>query len=141
MFYTKRRNKAKIMQTKKRTLIPASLHFRFYTCLRAYGTLALSAPITEPLPIVTPGTIITPPPIQQPSSMVTGSAKVRQKHSGFPSCQSGFAPKIRANRELEPVERHGEQPQILKFDKIENEISCIVNLISSFKKSDYKHSV
>ena len=49
-----------------------------------------------------------------------------------------FAQKIRINEELEHVARHGEQPQILKFDNIENEISCIADLINSFKKSDYK---
>ncbi len=51
---------------------------------------------------------------------------------------TNFGQKIRINEDLEPVARHGEQPQILKFDNIENEISGIANLISSFKKSDYK---
>jgi len=49
-----------------------------------------------------------------------------------------FAQKIRTNKELEPVERHGEKPQILKFKNEEEEISGIVDLISVFRKSDYK---
>lgn len=51
---------------------------------------------------------------------------------------TAFAQKIRANEELEPVERHGEQPAILKFTNPEKEISGIANLISSFKKSGHK---
>ena len=51
---------------------------------------------------------------------------------------TGFAQKIRRNNELEPVARHGEQPQILRFDSEENEISGISGLINSFKKSEYK---
>lgn len=49
-----------------------------------------------------------------------------------------FAQKIRKNEELEPVARHGEKPQILKCKNEEDEISCIANLISTFKKSSYK---
>jgi len=48
-----------------------------------------------------------------------------------------FAQKIRTNKELEPVARHGEEPQILKFKKEEDEISAIADLISIFKKSAY----
>lgn len=49
-----------------------------------------------------------------------------------------FAQKIRKNEELEPVARHGEKPQILKFKKEEDEISAIADLIAVFKKSTYK---
>jgi len=49
-----------------------------------------------------------------------------------------FAQKIRKNEELEPVARHGEKPQILKFKNEEGEISAIVDLISTFKESTYK---
>jgi len=49
-----------------------------------------------------------------------------------------FAQKIRTNEELEPVARHGEKTQILKFKNEESEISCIADLISTFKKSNYK---
>lgn len=49
-----------------------------------------------------------------------------------------FAQKIRKNNELEPIARHGEQPQILKFKNEDEEVSCIVDLISKFKKSPYK---
>ncbi|MDL2256737.1 UvrD-helicase domain-containing protein [Bacteroidales bacterium OttesenSCG-928-I14] len=49
-----------------------------------------------------------------------------------------FAQKIRENKELEPVARHGEKPQIRKLKTEEEEISCIVDLIYTFKKSDYK---
>ena len=49
-----------------------------------------------------------------------------------------FAQTIRANDELEPVARHGEQPCIFSFKDVEDEISGITNLISTFQKSDYK---
>lgn len=49
-----------------------------------------------------------------------------------------FAQKIRVNKELEPVARHGGKPQILKCKNEEEETSCIANLISTFKKSTYK---
>jgi len=49
-----------------------------------------------------------------------------------------FAQKIRTNIELEPVARHGEQPQILQFNNTTDEISGIVNLVNTFKISDYK---
>jgi len=49
-----------------------------------------------------------------------------------------FAQKIRENNELEPVARHGEKPQILKFKSVEDEISGISSLLLVFKKSGYK---
>lgn len=49
-----------------------------------------------------------------------------------------FAQKIRANKELEPIARHGEKPQILRFKNEEEEILAIADLISTFKKSEYK---
>ena len=49
-----------------------------------------------------------------------------------------FAQSIRTNEELEPIERHGEQPAILKFTNPETEIKGIINLISTFERSDYK---
>lgn len=49
-----------------------------------------------------------------------------------------FAQRIRTNEELEPVARHGEQPQILRFENEEEEISGIIRLIATFKKSKYK---
>lgn len=49
-----------------------------------------------------------------------------------------FAQKVRKNEELEPVVRHGERPQILKFKNETEEISAIADLIDSFKKSNYK---
>jgi DNA helicase-2/ATP-dependent DNA helicase PcrA len=49
-----------------------------------------------------------------------------------------FAQKIRLNNELEPVARHGEQPQIIRFENMKEEIDGIAALISSFRKSDYK---
>ena len=49
-----------------------------------------------------------------------------------------FAQKIRANDELEPIARHGEKPQILKFENESAEITAIAGLINAFKKSDYK---
>lgn len=49
-----------------------------------------------------------------------------------------FAQQIRKNEELEPVARHGGQPQILTFKNEEEEISGIVKLIATFKKSGYK---
>ncbi|MFA6767626.1 MAG: 3'-5' exonuclease [Parabacteroides sp.] len=48
-----------------------------------------------------------------------------------------FAQKIRKNHEIEPIIRHGEKPQILKFTNEENEISYISDSISTFKRSDY----
>lgn len=49
-----------------------------------------------------------------------------------------FAQKIRANAELEPVARHGERPRILKFDKAEDEIPGITELLSVFRASVHK---
>ncbi|MDU1890134.1 MAG: UvrD-helicase domain-containing protein [Dysgonomonas sp.] len=49
-----------------------------------------------------------------------------------------FAQKIHKNEDLEPVARHGEKPQVIKYKNEEDEISGIINLISAFKKSDYK---
>lgn len=51
---------------------------------------------------------------------------------------TGFAQKIQANNELEPVARHGEQPQILSFGNVEDEFSGIADLISIFRKSNYQ---
>lgn len=49
-----------------------------------------------------------------------------------------FAQKIRKNEELEPVARHGEKPQILKFKNENAEISSIADMIAAFKQSSYK---
>lgn len=49
-----------------------------------------------------------------------------------------FANKIRSNEELEPVDRHGDVPQILFFKSTEEEINGIVHLIQSFRKSTYR---
>jgi DNA helicase-2/ATP-dependent DNA helicase PcrA len=49
-----------------------------------------------------------------------------------------FAQKIRKNEELDPVARHGEKPQILKFKNDDEEISGIADLINIFKKTAYK---
>ena len=51
---------------------------------------------------------------------------------------TNFAQKIQKNTDLEPVMRHGEEPQILKFNNAEEEILGIVHLIHTFKKSNYK---
>lgn len=51
---------------------------------------------------------------------------------------TNFAQTIQANAELEPVERHGEQPQVLRFKDAEDEIHGIANLISVFEQSGYK---
>lgn len=50
---------------------------------------------------------------------------------------TSFAQKIQTNNELEPIMRHGEQPEILQFKNAETEIMGIANLISSFKNSKY----
>lgn len=49
-----------------------------------------------------------------------------------------FAQRIRSNDELEPVERHGEKPEIYRFTNPEKEVAGIADLISTFKKSGYK---
>lgn len=49
-----------------------------------------------------------------------------------------FAQRIRSNDELEPVERHGEKPEIHRFTNPEKEVAGIADLISTFKKSGYK---
>lgn len=49
-----------------------------------------------------------------------------------------FAQRIHSNDELEPVERHGEKPEICRFGNPEKEISGIADLILTFKKSGYK---
>ncbi len=49
-----------------------------------------------------------------------------------------FARLIRANDELESVARHGEKPQVMRFDTPEAEIDSIARLIADFRKSEYK---
>lgn len=49
-----------------------------------------------------------------------------------------FAQKIHPNAELEPVARHGEKPQILQFGSAVEELSGIMGLISTYRKSRYK---
>lgn len=49
-----------------------------------------------------------------------------------------FAQKIHPNAELEPVARHGEKPQILQFGSPVEELSGIMGLISTYRKSGYK---
>ena len=51
---------------------------------------------------------------------------------------TGFAQKILTNEELEPVIRHGEHPAILRFKNMEEEISGIANILSTFKTSNHK---
>lgn len=50
---------------------------------------------------------------------------------------TAFAQKIRANDELEVVERHGEEPQILTFRNNKDEIEGIAGLIAAFRKSPH----
>ena len=50
---------------------------------------------------------------------------------------TNFAQKIQTNHELEPIIRHGEQPEILQFKNAEKEVSGIADLITSFKNSNY----
>ena len=49
-----------------------------------------------------------------------------------------FVQKIHPNAELEPVARHGEKPQILQFSSAVEELSGIMGLISTYRKSGYK---
>ncbi len=49
-----------------------------------------------------------------------------------------LAQKIRSNADLEPVARHGEEPSLIPFANQEEEISGIVDLLHSFRKSAYK---
>ena len=49
-----------------------------------------------------------------------------------------FAQKIHPNAELEPAARHGEKPQILQFGSAVEELSGIMGLISTYRKSGYK---
>ena len=51
---------------------------------------------------------------------------------------TNFAQKIQTNGELQPVERHGKQPDVLQFQNMEDQISGIIDLISSFRISGYK---
>ena len=50
---------------------------------------------------------------------------------------TSLAQKIQANNELEPIMRHGEQPEIFPFKNAEEETTGIVNLISDFGNSGY----
>lgn len=49
-----------------------------------------------------------------------------------------FAQRIRTNNELDPVGRHGDYPQVLKYDNVQEEILGITDLISTFKKSNHQ---
>lgn len=51
---------------------------------------------------------------------------------------TAFAQKIRKNEELEVVERHGEEPQILSYKSPKEELTGISRLIADFRNSDYK---
>jgi len=51
---------------------------------------------------------------------------------------TAFAQKIRANDELEMVERHGEKPRILSCKSPEKEINEILKLIETFRSSGFK---
>lgn len=49
-----------------------------------------------------------------------------------------FAQKIRANDEIEPVARHGENPRIQRYGSAEEELSGIADLLSAFRDSTYQ---
>lgn len=51
---------------------------------------------------------------------------------------TGFAQQIRINKELEPVLRHGDPPQILKYKNAGEEIRGIADLVSAYHKSGYQ---
>ncbi len=71
-------------------------------------------------------------------SLVTG--KIMKLCKSYRSTYeiTDFAQTIRANDELEPIARHGEKPQTLKFENETAEIIAITGLINAFKKSNYK---
>lgn len=48
-----------------------------------------------------------------------------------------YAQKINQNVELEPIERHGEKPKIIKCENFDDEVVQIQKLIAEFKKSEY----
>ncbi len=49
-----------------------------------------------------------------------------------------FAQRVRRDDDLEPVARHGEKPQILKFDTPETETDGIARLIADFRRSGHE---
>lgn len=51
---------------------------------------------------------------------------------------TSFAQKIRTNKELEAVTRHGEEPVLLPCKNPEEELIAIAGLIATFKRSTYK---
>lgn len=51
---------------------------------------------------------------------------------------TNFSQKLRTNTDLEPVARHGEKPKVLQYKNEKEEISGILDLISSYRKSAYK---
>jgi len=51
---------------------------------------------------------------------------------------TSFAQKIRPDATLEVMQRHGENPEIIKFKDKEDEVIGIVELIRSFRQSSYK---
>lgn len=50
---------------------------------------------------------------------------------------TSLAQKIQTNKELEPMMRHGDLPEVLQFSDAEEEVTAIIKLISTFRKSDY----
>lgn len=50
---------------------------------------------------------------------------------------TNFAQKVQLNPILVPIERHGEEPIILQFKSIDEEIEKIKQLVSDFKKSEH----
>jgi len=49
-----------------------------------------------------------------------------------------FAQRIRCNKELVPVARHGECPQVIRFVNVEDEKCGLVDLVAAFRKSGNK---
>lgn len=49
-----------------------------------------------------------------------------------------FAQRIQPNPDLEPIERHGEAPEILQGSSSEDEIRIITGLLQDFLKSDHR---
>jgi len=49
-----------------------------------------------------------------------------------------FAQRIRCNKELVPVARHGEQPKVIRYMNTEEEERGLVDLVAAFKKSGNK---
>ncbi len=73
------------------------------------------------------------------SRVFTGGKVMKLCKSYRSTCEiTDFAQRIRPCRDLEPIARHGEKPEVLGFGSDDGEIAGIARLIADFRRSDHR---